>query len=262
MIKNIHINKIYSICFAPIVLVFGQSSDRNSGKVKPPIQRRTWKERLAASMGILLLVGGALVVNPFPGNSSPDNGDDGLSDWSSLNAGWNTLYPGGSTICANGDPYPFYVRPANTDSLLVYFEGGGACWNAVTCDTTSGIYDPRIDFNPARGGEVEVGVLDFDHPDNPLSGYSMVVIPYCTGDLHLGDRDMTYVDEAGEELTIPHRGQTNAWAVLNWMFDQVKTPKQVVIMGSSGTGACQRSFSAIRDGKNLTTPGSVLKSST
>ena len=32
------------------------------------------------------------------------------------------------------------------------------------------------------------GIFNLEHPDNPFAAYDMVVIPYCTGDVHLGTR--------------------------------------------------------------------------
>ena len=44
---------------------------------------------------------------------------------------------------------------------------------------------------------------------------------YCTGDVHLGDRDAPYTvsNDQGEkrQFTIHHRGQVNAMAVLKWV---------------------------------------------
>ena len=41
---------------------------------------------------------------------------------------WNAIEPGGDTLCSDGTPYRFFVHPGNTTKLMVYFEGGGACW--------------------------------------------------------------------------------------------------------------------------------------
>src|SRR5688572_33342387 len=51
-----------------------------------------------------------------------------LPAFSELQAGWNELRPGGETKCAKGGEYAFSVRPGAKDKLLVWFEGGGACW--------------------------------------------------------------------------------------------------------------------------------------
>ena len=55
-----------------------------------------------------------------------------LPSFSELRSGWNLLRPGGDTICAQGGEYAFSVRPGARDKLLIWLEGGGACWNAGT----------------------------------------------------------------------------------------------------------------------------------
>lgn len=140
---------------------------------------------------------------------------------------WTPVVPGGDTLCAGGDPYAFFTRQANPDKLLIYFQGGGACWNAETCDANAGIYDRVVEgdeasrlssgiFNPAAGGE------------NPFADYSAVFVPYCTGDLHTGSSTVTY----GEQV-VHHNGYANATAALNWAFATYPAPDQVAIVGCS-----------------------------
>ena len=57
----------------------------------------------------------------------------------------------------------------------------------------------------------------------------MVHVPYCTGDVHLGSRDVTY--EGG--LVIRHRGRDNVEAALGWAFKNVGTPGVVLVAGGS-----------------------------
>lgn len=153
-----------------------------------------------------------------------------MPDQALLEDGWNTLRPGGATACVDDEDYRFFVRPGSTDRLFVYFEGGGACWDAETCRLDSGVYDPGIDFDPATAD----GAFDLDRTENPLRDYSMVVIPYCTGDVHLGRRDTTYrFDEVSEPLLVRHRGQINAQVVLDWTYGNFGAPEQVFVSGSS-----------------------------
>src|SRR5688572_15489134 len=74
---------------------------------------------------------------------------DDLPAWSELPMGqWSMVPAGGETICSNGTPYSFFVRPAETESdkLLIHFQGGGACWFGAICDLeTNPVYDPIVD---------------------------------------------------------------------------------------------------------------------
>lgn len=57
-----------------------------------------------------------------------------------LPAGWNKMQPGGRTLCARGDPWEYYVRPGKTNKVLVYLQGGGACFDFVSCLPTAKIF--------------------------------------------------------------------------------------------------------------------------
>ena len=156
-----------------------------------------------------------------------------LPSFAELRTGWNVLRPSGETKCAKGGEYAFSVRPGEKDKLLVWFEGGGACWTAEECDR--GFYTPQIDVNATNSRNL--GIFDQSNPANPFSGYSTVVVPYCTGDIHLGDRDTTYTlrNDRGErrQFTIHHRGQVNAMAVLRWVQETFPAPREIFVSGTS-----------------------------
>ena len=92
--------------------------------------------------------------------------DDGWPTLNDLDEGWNMLFPGGDTVCSNGNEYAFFVRPGDPKQLLIYFQGGGACWYGEICDVTERpTYDPLVDvsdspaLNPA-------GIFDLENPDD------------------------------------------------------------------------------------------------
>lgn len=157
-------------------------------------------------------------------------------------ADWQTIEPGGETACAVGD-YRFYARQDDPDRVFIHLDGGGACWNAETCALDSGVYYTEVGPSPAQRD----GVFDLGHPDNPVASHSMLVIPYCTGDVHLGNRDATYTlekeDGTSETFTVPHRGLANAEAALEWLYERFDSPKQIVVTGSSA-GAVATAFYA------------------
>lgn len=166
---------------------------------------------------------------------------------------WTTVRPGGETACAGDSEYRFFVRRADPERLLIFFDGGGACWSAETCDPDE---DPRIHRNvvpsddPARREAIySDGIFDLENPENPFADHSMVVVPYCTRDVHLGDREATYTLEDGEgegrTFTIPHRGQANAGAALDWVHANVERPEQIFVAGLSA-GAVGLPFHADR----------------
>jgi hypothetical protein len=163
-----------------------------------------------------------------------------------LAEGWNTLHPGGETGCAHGTDYQFHVRAGDPARLLVFLYGGGGCWDAETCDPER--RDTYVsEITPERHPSRLSGILDVDHPENPVRGYSMVAVPVCTGDAHLGDRTETYTlpsgSGAGRQFTIRHRGQVNTLAAVGWIYANFEAPQAIVVAGSSA-GAVATPFYA------------------
>jgi hypothetical protein len=159
---------------------------------------------------------------------------DTLPTMSELEPGmWTPINPGGETMCSTGTPYEFFVRPAETksDKLLIHFQGGGACWAGFNCDVNgTPSYDSSVDSSdtPDNYG----GIFDFENEENPFLDYNMVAVSYCTGDVHLGNRDITY-QNGDREITIHHRGMTNAMTTLDWVFENVEDPETVFVTGCS-----------------------------
>lgn len=143
-----------------------------------------------------------------------------------LAPGWNLIVPGGNSVCARGTPYAFYVRPGDASKVLIYFQGGGACWNDETCAPGSGWFDDIVVGDEANN--YSNGIFDPTNGENPLANYSTVFITYCTGDFHTGNRRVDYSTGAVE-----HRGAVNAQAALNWTYQQFPRPSNVVIAGCS-----------------------------
>lgn len=158
-----------------------------------------------------------------------------------LHEGWNVLAGGGDTVCSDGSSYRFFVRPADPDRLVIYFQGGGACWFGANCDPhLDPSYKPQVASDEMQRYR---GIFQFDNPENPFRNYSFVVVPYCTADVHLGNNLATYqapereatADTAGHDahpVTIHHNGLVNARAVLDWTYQHF-APEEIFVTGSS-----------------------------
>jgi len=149
----------------------------------------------------------------------------------SLPAGWTKIEPGGDTICSTGTPYAYWVHPGTVNRLVVYFEGGGACWDDNTCSNPGLYYDDTVDEtdNPATHAE---GLADLDNPENPFKDWYQVFVPYCTGDIHWGTATTTY-HWGGEDHTINHKGMVNVSAVLDWIQTGFEEPEKLFVAGCS-----------------------------
>lgn len=148
---------------------------------------------------------------------------------SAIESEWTHVHPAGETRCAFDTPFSFFYRAGSSPAkLLVYFEGGGACWEFVSC---SGMFDTSVDQHELTGFR---GMFDFAHRENPFRDYSVVFIPYCTGDVHVGDT-VQYYGEASTARPVAHRGYRNVSAVLEWLSRRAKhgAPSHVVVSGTS-----------------------------
>lgn len=185
------------------------------------------KKRL---LGILMvvLVWSLLVASTTTAQSAVA---EGLPTLQELDEGWNTLSPAGETTCAYGTDFSFHVRPAKSDNLLIFLNGGGACWFGQICNPASPTFIPFA--NLGHNATVEqVGIFDLENAENPFSDYAMVFVPYCTGDVHLGN-SVTEYPLGNQTITVAHNGYHNVMSVMNWVFENFESPELVFVTGSS-----------------------------
>jgi hypothetical protein len=127
-------------------------------------------------------------------------------------------------ICYTGSRYQVNVRPGTVNKVLLYLEGGGACWNNQTC-----FVGPiaKGSAGEAFGG----GALDASKPANPFAGWHVVYAPYCDGSVFGGDNIALY---AGRRTF--HHGVQNLSAAVTRMLAEFPQPEQIVVAGSSAGG--------------------------
>ncbi|MBK7977569.1 MAG: hypothetical protein IPK07_31380 [Deltaproteobacteria bacterium] len=135
--------------------------------------------------------------------------------------------------CADGSSAGVVVNlTERSRDVVVFFQGGGACWNALTCAVQPGNLRPMGDDPLATwmsdGEHAQSGIFDRDDPTNPLGDASYVVIPYCTGDLHLGDAVAGY--------GVHHVGYANVSAALARIVPTFRHAPRVVVAGFSAGG--------------------------
>lgn len=145
---------------------------------------------------------------------------------------WIEILPGGNTLCSRGGPYRFFVRGGRTDRVIVDFEGGGACWNKTTCSVSGSLFRDEArtldSFMESIASGEFGGIFDPD-PSRAFADWTVIHIPYCTGDIHWGNAMADY----GDGLTIEHRGFVNASAALDWMYAHYPDPRNIFVSGCS-----------------------------
>lgn len=141
------------------------------------------------------------------------------------------------TYCGNGSTFGFGVnRSTLGPDLFVYFQGGGACWDATTCFIQPSAVHVQDTYD-AQLFATEIGnpTVDHDDPANPLAAATFIWIPYCTGDLHAGSRTATY-DVNGTPRTLMHVGATNTQRFVDTLRASFLGAREVWLSGSSAGG--------------------------
>jgi hypothetical protein len=141
-------------------------------------------------------------------------------------AGWERIAPGGDCECSNGSEFSFWVREASPTKVILFLQGGGNCFSAETCEPSSGTYDRTIGAEDDPSPE---GILDFAADGNPFADFSVVYVPYCTGDVHIGNTTTEY----GPGLTVHHKGYVNGTAALDHLTATFPGATDIVVMGES-----------------------------
>jgi hypothetical protein len=186
-----------------------------------------------------LLVGSALALTTLASCGSSSDPYRGFpTDATPLNAPadvWTWVDVPGSQ-CDDGTPTGFAVNPHDTSDLFIFFEGGGACWDYLTCyiaDTATHGPVGQTEWAAREAGLV--GPFDRTRASNPFRNATMVYIPYCTGDLHAGDNVAHYVVGA-DDRTYYHKGLPDTVAFLSQVASTWRDPARVVFSGSSAGG--------------------------
>lgn len=176
---------------------------------------------------VLLASAGCAARRPEPGNPL-----------AGLQRSWNRIAGGPGTGCAQDSAYAFFVHPGSDHRLAIFFQGGGVCWNSQTCDLQGRpTFNAHVVFSPDDPSRL-AGIFELSNPRNPVRDYSIVFVPYCTGDAFLGARTVTYstpgtTDTPERRFQIRHRGMANAERVLAWVYTHFTQPDLIFVTGGS-----------------------------
>ncbi|WP_455203347.1 pectin acetylesterase-family hydrolase [Kaarinaea lacus] len=192
---------------------------------------------LDAGLSILLVIGLCLALVSQAQADDKYKSTNKQHEWQEIKAPAQLTLPSGRQIQTGcsipGSEYSFYFRPGKKDKVVFFFDHGGACYDYATCvgslQSPDPVYDPILDADDipsiALGGARDIdGLFDAKNKDNAFRKWSMVFIPYCTGDIHVGSKDTTYSIPGlpAPEATVQHRGFDNFLAVLEWAKTKFK----------------------------------------
>jgi Pectinacetylesterase len=212
-------------------------------------------------------------------HSDPLLSDAGVS----TPAGWN-FYQIDNAICRDGSPNGIFVRyssdAANSNKLMIYLEGGGACFSPHFCDHNPANLNEMFSGGANAQGEgfnallldnlqsppvAQLpwgnGIFDFTKSDNPFNGWNEVYIPYCTGDVHFGTNDNGTV--ATSVITGGHFvGYNNMKLFVGHLVPTFPSVTRVVLAGSSAGGlGAALNLGMVQDAFTTKVPVTVLDDS-
>jgi Pectinacetylesterase len=134
--------------------------------------------------------------------------------------------------------------------VVVFLQGGGACWDFVTCGGAATLGLPKLASTGPFGPEQFAANIYAKYPNSwvrreklppSLSQATIVFVPYCTGDVHGGDKVTTYTPPPLLGLGLPsitwhHVGHANILAFLKRLGPTFPSPGKLVVAGSSAGG--------------------------
>lgn len=127
-------------------------------------------------------------------------------------------------VCLTGNQFQVNVRHGSSDQVLLYMQGGGACWDYLTCYVLG-------TATTGANGAVESGALDIDDPRSPFADWDIVYVPYCDGSVFTGDAT---VDYNGQRTF--HHGLRNLSVAVDALGREFPDASRIVVSGSSAGG--------------------------
>jgi cysteine-rich repeat protein len=118
------------------------------------------------------------------------------------------------TICGDGSPYAFWIRlpPSGkpSEKMAIDLQGGGVCVFEADCVAKSyNLSSATEDTHPTTG------IFSTSAADNPFSDWTMVFLPYCTQDDHIGGG----VTDVFPSVTVRRFGAINLRTALRYVRD-------------------------------------------
>jgi hypothetical protein len=175
---------------------------------------------------------GALVDGSLP-DAAPDAGP-AVPPIEAPARTW-TWVPIDGMRCANGQPTGIGVNLApGARRMMIYLFGGGACWDAQSCyqDDTAAFIEAGFTAADFPGNQLDqLWFLNRAAPENLFADHHLVMVPYCTGDIHGGNRVAQYDGRATH-----HVGALNFDALASRLHATFPELERVVLAGGSAGG--------------------------
>ena len=90
-------------------------------------------------------------------------------------ADWVKHDPEGNTKCSDGSSFSFFSRDAAKDKVMLFFQGGGACWDILTCNS---LKSRNTYFGYIIGSQPKISIEDHLKSQETTEGYFTVKAVY------------------------------------------------------------------------------------
>ena len=142
---------------------------------------------------------------------------------------------GAGPVCIAGTPYTAFTREGNPAKLLIFLQGGGACWqDFYFCNILADALPPPL-AGPHSGVWVDSFDTGSEEIPNPLADWSVVYLPYCDGSVFTGDNDVADPNFPFSPVRF-HRGLRNVTAGIDLAAATFPNASRVLVTGSSAGG--------------------------
>lgn len=147
---------------------------------------------------------------------------------------WYRILPEGA-VDADGSKWHGMIRLGNENKVIVYFYGGGVAVDDYTAQRPlsqkDGFYSDDSGFDSlARSG------ISSRNKNNPFRDWTVLVIPYSTGDFHAGTGEYEYTDLDGDKQVLHHNGFVNYTKFMEEAMTYIEEPDALLITGFSAGG--------------------------
>jgi hypothetical protein len=176
-------------------------------------------------------------VDKYLGQFSPAVSEDVGDGWTkhTFDPDYGLEGPNGP-VCISGTPYTAFTRAGNPAKVLIFLNGGGACWEGFpNCS-------PFASENPPSATGIFADSFDdgTEVVSNKFADWSVVYLSYCDGSVFSGDNDVVDPDYPLAFLNGGfrfHRGLRNASAGIDLARTTFPNASRILLAGSSAGGA-------------------------
>ena len=143
---------------------------------------------------------------------------------------WYRITPEG-TKSSDGSEWHGLIRVGSENKVMVYFFGGGVSINGYTSERGREFFatTAKVQDFVASGG---IGSMS---EENPFRDWTILVLPYASGDFHSGTGEYHYMDGSKEKV-VYHNGYNNYSAFIDAAMPYAGNPDALLITGFSAGG--------------------------